>query len=351
MLVRMAVLKRCVASALSVCGLSFAAPATAQSGDRIEAAFGGQCVVSLAAGNRVPTDCAIHVKGTEGETYCFGSEASRASFIKTPSYYLQRARDFDASPTTAVADGHKIPEFAEEDARNEVLRIIKDRTRDGVFRLRDPKADADLDLEFEEIKIIRGMRGYGWFPNVMFRIKGEPERRYAVDFWLRPEGNSLRLMDVRIQKGPRRDGESWVMVTRSPVAWWWLPVSEHPGDLEIVRGWQVMSAIHKFISSERKDGLIDIRDDKTGETLRLEFVEIHQPVRRLKSNGSYFACTDFRKPGSRDEYYDVDFWLDEKSGAINVGEVRVHKVPVQEDGTWTQVPRYDFKGLDFDVVR
>jgi hypothetical protein len=26
----------------------------------------------------------------------------------------------------------------------------------------------------------------------------------------------------------------------------------------------------------------------------------------------------------------------------------VHKVPVQEDGIWTQVPRYTFEGMDFD---
>ena len=41
-----------------------------------------------------------------------------------------------------------------------------------------------------------------------------------------------------------------------------------------------------------------IKDDKTGETLPLEFVEMHQPVRHLKKDGEYFACTDFRKPGS-----------------------------------------------------
>ena len=30
-------------------------------------------------------------------------------------------------------------------------------------------------------------------------------------------------------------------------------------------------------------------------------MEIHQPVRHVKKEGEYFACTDFRKPGSQDD--------------------------------------------------
>ncbi len=90
------------------------------------------------------------------------------------------------------------------------------------------------------------------------------------------------------------------------------------------------------------------KDDKTGETLPLQFVEIHQPVRHLKKEGEYFACTDFRKPGSQDEYYDIDFWVNQKTGKLVVDNVKVHKVPVQEDGVWTQVPRYTFDGMDIE---
>jgi hypothetical protein len=146
-----------------------------------------------------------------------------------------------------------------------------------------------------------------------------------------------------------QEGDGYVMITRSPVAWWWLPVSEHPGDAEITRGWQVMGAIHSYIATHKdKDGHLDIKDAKSGETLPLDFVEIHQPVRRLKKDGEYFVCTDFRKPGSEDEYYDIDFWVNQKTGKLEVDDVKVHKVPVQEDGIWTQVPRYTFEGMDFD---
>jgi hypothetical protein len=110
-----------------------------------------------------------------------------------------------------------------------------------------------------------------------------------------------------------------------------------------------MSAIHGYIATHKdKDGNLPIKDDKTGETLPLEFVEIHQPVRHLKKEGEYFACTDFRKPGSQDEYYDIDFWVNQKTGKLEVDNVKVHKVPVQEDGVWTQVPRYNFDGMDIE---
>jgi hypothetical protein len=38
------------------------------------------------------------------------------------------------------------------------------------------------------------------------------------------------------------------------------------------------------------------------------------------------------------------------TGKLEVDNVKVHKVPVQEDGIWTQVPRYTFEGMDFDVT-
>ena len=58
-------------------------------------------------------------------------------------------------------------------------------------------------------------------------------------------------MDIRVQKGPKQDGDSYYMVTRMPVAWWWLPVQEHPGDMEVTRAWQVMGAIHDYIATHK----------------------------------------------------------------------------------------------------
>jgi hypothetical protein len=240
-------------------------------------------------------------------------------------------------------------EFTETDVKQAVGQVIAERSKDGAFVFHDPKLDADLNLVFEQVKVVRGMEGYGWFANVIFHDKDEPKKQYAIDFWFKPQGDQLTLMDIRVQKGPKQDGDSYYMVTRLPVAWWWLPIQEHPGSMEVTRAWQVMGAIHSYIATHKDaNGALDIKDDKTGETLPLDFVEIHQPVRHLKKEGEYFVCTDFRKPGSTDEYYDIDFWVNQKTGKLEVDNVKVHKVPVQEDGIWTQVPRYTFEGMDFE---
>ncbi len=252
----------------------------------------------------------------------------------------------EAQPTPASKD------FREEDVVAALKAIIAERSKDGAFVFHDPKTDADLKLVFDEVKLVRGMRGYGWFPNVIFHDASEPKKKYAIDFWFRPNGDKLDLVDIRVQKGPRREGDGYTMITRLPVAWWWLPVSEHPGDAEIVRHWQVMSAVHSEIAAKRnEDGVYFLKDEKNGQTIPLEFIEVHQPIRRLKKDGRYFACTDFRKRGTTDEYYDVDFWVDDKDGELKVGEVRIHKVPVQEDGLWRQESRYKFDGLDTEDVK
>jgi hypothetical protein len=267
-----------------------------------------------------------------------------------PAVMAEEANQAGQSATPAPG-AKATKEFTEDDVDKRVQEVIAERSKDGAFVFHDPKLDADLNLQFEQIKIVRGMEGYGWFANVIFHDKDEAKKQYAIDFWFKPEGDQLKLMDIRVQKGPKQEGDGWIMITRMPVAWWWLPVQEHPGDMEVTRAWQVMSAIHSYIATHKDaNGALEIKDDKTGETLPLDFVEIHQPVRHLKKEGAYFVCTDFRKPGSKDEYYDIDFWVNQKGGKLQVDNVKIHKVPVQEDGIWTQVPRYTFEGMDFDVT-
>jgi len=333
-------------------------PATAAKGE-----FDNSCAMGLAEGQTVKTDCSVNWTAEDGKVYCFSTETSKEAFLKNPAENLAKAKEFflakdlakdSAAPAAAAPSGGAAKpskEFTEDDVNAAVKKVVDERTKDGAFVFRDPKLNADLNLVFEQIKIVRGMEGYGWFANVIFHDKDEPKKQYAIDFWFKPDGNDLKLMDIRVQKGPKQEGDGYVMITRLPVAWWWLPIQEHPGDMEVTRAWQVMGAIHTYIATHKdKDGHLDIKDDKTGETLPLDFVEIHQPVRHLKKEGEYFACTDFRKPGSQDEYYDIDFWVNQKTGKLEVDNVKVHKVPVQEDGVWTQVPRYNFDGMDIEVT-
>jgi len=272
------------------------------------------------------------------------------SFASTRAAALAVALCLAAPAAGNAAD---YPDFNEASVTKRTEQVIAERSQDGAFIFHDPKLDADLHLVYEKVKVVRGMKGYGWFANAIFHDKDEPKKQYAIDFWFKPQpdGDNLDLIDIRVQKGPKREGDGWIMVTRLPVAWWWLPVQEHPGDMEVTRAWQVMSAIHNYIVANKdENGNLAVKDPKSGETVPLQFVEMHQPVRHLKKDGQYFACTDFRKPGSKDEYYDVDFWLDEKTGKLKVADVKMHKVPVQEDGVWTQVPLYTFEGMDFEVT-
>ncbi len=209
-----------------------------------------------------------------------------------------------------------------------------------------------IPLVYDKIDFTRTIHGYGFFPDVIFHAKDDPAKKYLVDFWVRPKAGKLSILDVRIYKAPKKEGAGWIMMARQPKPWWWIPASEHPGESEVKRSWEVMSAIENHVLSEQaaSEGSLKLKDDKTGEEITLEFVGLHQPVRRLKENGRFFACSDFRKKGTTDQFYDVDFWLDEKDGTLRVAEARIHKVPVLEDGNYTQVPRYSFDPQTFDVV-
>lgn len=234
-------------------------------------------------------------------------------------------------------------EPGEEEARKFVSGYLDARVqKDGAFRYDDRRAGAVLELAPDGIRVVRQVYPYGFFVCAEFHAKGTPGKPYDLDFWLKPAGERFELVDVRVHKAPKRDGDGWKLVTRSPLLWWWIPATEHPGETEEKRGWQVESALHEHIARKAKDGVLTVKDDKTGRDLALEFVEIHKPLRKIEGKG-YFACSDFREPGSSEKFYDLDFWLVEKDGQLQVTQVRVHKEPQLEDGHWTQVSRYSFE--------
>jgi len=167
-----------------------------------------------------------------------------------------------------------------------------------------------------------------------------------VDFWVLPEGGKLRVQEIRIYKDPLLSDGKWTTMARQPIPWWWIPASEHPGHLATKRGWEVMSAVEQDAvkTSLENHGVFRLKDDKTGKALDLEFVDTHQPVRQL-DDGRYFACTDFRVVGTKDQIYDIDFWVSDKDGSMTVDQTKVHKVPELKSGQWIQVPRYEWKDL------
>ena len=321
--------------------------------DTKDAEFGGSCAMGLAEGKRIKTDCKINWKSTDGKTYCFGNEDSKTTFLKDAGGNIAKARE-----TFAVAEsgatGNDMGKFAAGDVEAFLQAEIASTAEKngGLYPVNDAMMGQTLSLKFEKVDFVRTLHGYGFFPNVVFADKDDPAKRYQIDFWVRPKDGKLSILDTKVYKAPKKEGDKWTMFTRLPKPWWWIPASEHPGKSETKRSWEIMSALHDHVVVKRAEGggTYKLKDDKTGEELALDFVGIHQPVRKLKENGQFFACTDFRKAGSKDEFYDIDFWLDEKTGKITVGGVRVHKVPTMEDGNMIQMPRYQFDPKTFDAV-
>ncbi|WP_242522716.1 hypothetical protein [Candidatus Methylacidiphilum infernorum] len=235
-------------------------------------------------------------------------------------------------------------EFTKSEVQQAVQKYVSEKAHDGKFLFHDPISNQDLSLIFEKVRIVRSLAGYGYFATTQFHDSTDPSKPYELDFWWKPKGNELLLMDIRIYKFPKKEGDRWVLQTHYPIAWWWLPSTEHPGEYEQKRAWEVKAAIHDYVAQKMKEGggVFHLKDPKTGKDLALEFVEIHNPVRRIPGK-QYFACTDFREKGEPEKYYDIDFWFDEKQGKLIVSDIKIHKEPVKEGEQWIQVERYSFE--------
>src|SRR5207248_36844 len=309
------------ATALAVCVLLAGAALTGTPAPAAAAAqpeFGGQCALGLAEGHSIATDCSISWTARDGKLYCFSSERARKQFLEDPQGNIQRALDFSAAGAVQ-ATGERMDAYKTEEVETFVSRAIADTAahNNGVFPLVDPVTGTTLRLIYEKIDFTRTLHGYGFFPDVIFHAQEDAGKRYLVDFWVKPGADKLEIVDTRIRKAPRREGTAWTLQTRQPIPWWWIPASEHPGKTEQTRGWEVMSAVEESVVQRRdpKQGTMKLKDPVTGETLQLDFVGTHQPVRRLAQDGRYFACTDFRKAGTTDQFYDIDFRSEDRADA------------------------------------
>jgi hypothetical protein len=236
------------------------------------------------------------------------------------------------------------PEVAEA-----VTRMIGERSRDGVFTLHDPTSGQSLALVLDDIRVMRGLPEFGWFPDVVFHDKDAPQKKYTVDFWLLPDGNGLKLMDVRVHKDARPDGSSWMMITRAPLLWWWLPTLKRASAVEGTQAWQVMGRVHAHVVEAQKDGAYPLAV-ADGKTVPTELIAIYQPVGRAREDGRYFACAELRKMGEPTASYAVDFRLDPNARSVTVGTARLIEIPRAGTGKAASEPPCRFEGLAFDVV-
>jgi YHS domain-containing protein len=330
-----------------------AATAADVAGQQSHIQFGGQAAEGLAEGRHVMTDCTINWTDKDGKVYCFDSDEAKQSFLQNPTSNLQRARDFIAASSVESTE-KAMQYFTGSDAETLVKELIgaKTKANGGIFPLDDPLNGEHLKLAYDGIDFTRTIDGYGFFPDVKFHDQQDAQRRYLIDFWVLPEQGQLQLQEIRIYKEPLQADGKWTTMARQPIPWWWIPASEHPGHLATKRGWEVMSAVEQNAMkvSSQNGGIFKLKDDKTGQELNLEFVDTHQPVRQLDNDGHYFACTDFRVAGTKDQIYDIDFWISDKDGKMTVDQTKVHKVPQLKSGQWIQVPRYEWKDLGVSHV-
>jgi YHS domain-containing protein len=310
--------------------------------------FGGQCPEALSEGEHVMANCSVTWTDKEGKTYCFSSADSKKSFLQNPTEKLERARAFMAAGNVEATET-AMQNFVASDAEAVVKQAIdaKLTANNGIFPMEDSLNGDHLKLAFDGIDFTRTLDGYGFFPDVKFHDAADAKKRYLIDFWVVPVGGQLQIQETRIYKSPLLVDSAWTTMARQPVPWWWIPASEHPGHLATKRGWEVMSAVERnaMMEAAKTNGVFKIKDDKTGKELSLEFIDTHQPVRQLDNDGHYFACTDFRVVGTKDQIYDIDFWVSDKDGVMSVDQAKVHKVPELKDGQWIQVPRYEWKDL------
>ena len=299
-----------------------------------QAQFGGQCAEGLAEGQHVPTTCNISWKDKDGKTYCFSNAAAKASFLQGPDRQsaesprlLRREQHRVHREGHAGLHQHRCRSAGEGDDRDQGQGEQRRRSR-----LEDPLNGESLKLVFDGIDFTRTIDGYGFFPDVKFHDQAQAQKRYLIDFWVAPAQGALKVQEVRIYKEPVQADGAWTLVARSPIPWWWIPASEHPGHMAAKRGWEVMSAVEQgALSAQAKNGgVYKLKDEKTGKVLDLQFIDTHQPIRQLDENGHYFACTDFRAVGTTDQIYDVDFWVNDKDGTMTVEQAKVHKVPRAE---------------------
>jgi YHS domain-containing protein len=56
----------------------------------VDGEFGGECVMGLALGKDIQTDCSVSTV-YKGKTYCFGNETAKSLFLKRPEDFLLQA--------------------------------------------------------------------------------------------------------------------------------------------------------------------------------------------------------------------------------------------------------------------
>jgi hypothetical protein len=228
-------------------------------------------------------------------------------------------------------------------------KIVAERSKDGVYSLRDPGSGETLNLAIDEIRAVRGLPEFGWFPDIVFHDKANPKRKYTIDLWLKEDAGALKFMDARVHKDAKPDGDGFMMITRSPLLWWWLPTLKRQSAVGGIQAWQVMGRVHEHIIGLSQDGAYPLAIGD-GKSVPAELVAIYQPVGRSKEDGRYFTCAELRNIGEPGAFYAVDFWVQSDARSVHAGSARPIENSRAGGGTARKESPCRFEGIAFDVV-
>lgn len=122
------------------------------------------------------------------------------------------------------------------------------------------------------------------------------------------------------------------------------PGGEHPDAKAGLSAEDIIGGIKDHISSVTKanNGYFPITDTKEGNGLQLKLIRVHEDkVSYIKKEDAYFACTDFVTADGKANY-DLDFWMKEKGGKLEVYQTKIHK----KDGN----PRFTYQDDEIAAV-
>jgi hypothetical protein len=109
----------------------------------------------------------------------------------------------------------------------------------------------------------------------------------------------------------------------------------------VVTAEKVKKAIAEYVDARSREssGLFLIEDPVLKKKYRLKLVSLNDPVSKFHTGGQvvYFACVMFKAEEGND-LLDVDFWVIEKEGRLEVDTTKIHRI--------NREPRFTYQGVN-----
>lgn len=112
------------------------------------------------------------------------------------------------------------------------------------------------------------------------------------------------------------------------------PVMKEHGGMQMAEPSKndIHSAMRIYIDDKSaQSGALEVYDNVTGKTRRLELMRIHERVG--KTGDYYYSCADFKDMDSGD-MLDLDLDVENEDGKLGVVDVRIHKFNGKERYTY-----------------